>query len=121
MIGHGSCQTVGKLGVVWMEGQIRHHRTKEVLDVFGLDLFTSLSSRLFPFGELFCGSLGFEFTPNSINGGSRCPHSFGKGFAALLFLHDPMIASSLHTTSESGVSGREQNPTLRSRQNFAVG
>ena len=104
-----------------MEGQKSDHCPQEVLDVFGLDLFTSLSRRLFPFGELFCGSLGFKFNPNSINGGSRCPHSLGKGFAAPLFLHDPMIASSLHTTSECGVSGREQNPILRCRQNFAIG
>ncbi len=104
-----------------MEGKISHHRTKEVFDVFGLDLFTSLSRRLFPFGELLSGSLCVEFNTNSINGGSRCPHSFGKDFAALLFLHDPMITSSLHTTSEGCISGREQNPTLRCRQNFAVG
>ena len=55
VIGHGSCQTVGKLGVVWMEGQKSDHCPQEVLDVFGLDLFTSLSSRLFSFSELFCG------------------------------------------------------------------
>ena len=121
VIGHRSCQTVGKLGVVWMEGQKSDHCPQEVLDVFGLDLFTSLSSRLFPFGKLFCRSLCVEFSPNSINGDSRCPHSFGKGFAALLFLHDPMIASSFHTTSECGVSGWEQNPTLRCRQNFSIG
>ena len=71
VIGHRTSEPLGKLGVVWMEGQKLHHGTKEVFDVFGLDFFTTLSSRLFPFGKLFCGSLGFEFNPNTINGGCR--------------------------------------------------
>ncbi len=121
MIRHGSCQTVGKIRVDGMEGQKTHDRTIEILDILGLDLVTSLSSRLFPFCVLFRGSLGIEFRPNAINVGRRCPHTFGKDFASLLFLYNPMIARSLHTTSERGVSWREQNPILRRRQNFAVG
>lgn len=121
MTGHSTSQAIAKFRVSWMEGKKFHHRTKEVLDVFGLDFFTSLSSRLFPFGELFRGSLCFEISPNSINGCSKRPHPFGKDFASLLFLHDPMIASGLHTTSECCISGWKQNPPLRCRQDFAIG
>ena len=75
MIGHSVSESVSKLGVVRMEGQEFQDRSREVLDILGLDRFTSFCISHFSFGETLGGSLSFEFSPDSLNGRRGCPNA----------------------------------------------
>ena len=68
MIGDGPGHPLGEIGVVRMEGQERHDRPEEVLDVLGLGFFTAAGVGLFLLGEALGGSLGFEFGTNAVDG-----------------------------------------------------
>src|SRR5207249_3581626 len=58
MVGHGPCQAVGKIGVLRMEPQERHHRSEEVLDVLDLGLVTAAGIGLLALGVTLRGALG---------------------------------------------------------------
>ena len=73
VIRDGSCQPSGEVGVVGVESQKRHDRTKEVLDVLGLRLFTPASVGLLPLGVALCGPLRYRFGSNPFDGGRQCP------------------------------------------------
>ena len=75
MIGDGTGQPVGEVGVSGMEGQERHDRPVEVLDVLGLGLLTASGVGLLLLGEALGGSLGFEFGTNPVDGRRRCPNA----------------------------------------------
>ena len=75
MVGDGTCQAVGKIGVVRMKGQERHHRPEEVLDVLGLGFVTASGVGFLLLGETLGGPLGFEFGTNAFDGRRRCPHA----------------------------------------------
>ena len=73
MVGHGSCQAVGKLIVVRVKGQERHDRPEEVFDVLGLSLLTTASVGFPLLGVALRGTLGFEFGTDAVEGRRRCP------------------------------------------------
>jgi hypothetical protein len=50
MIGHRLCNPAGEIGVVWMKGQERFDRAKEILNVLGLGLFTAAGIGFLPLG-----------------------------------------------------------------------
>ena len=58
-----------------MERQECHHRSVEVLDVFGLGFVPASGIGIFAFGVALGGPLGFEFGTNLVDGGCRCPHA----------------------------------------------
>src|SRR5438094_415031 len=96
-----------------MESQERDHRPEEVLDVFRLGLFTAASVSRFPFGVPIGGSFYFEFSTNAIDGRRRCPNAPGEDLPASLLGDAPMIAHSLHSAGEGGITGRKQHPAFR--------
>ena len=75
MIGHSLGQPVSEISVCGMEGQERHDRPVEVLDVHGLGLLSTAGVGFLLLNESFGGSLGFEVGTNSFNGRSRSPDS----------------------------------------------
>ena len=75
MIGNRTSQPTGEISVDRMEGQERHHRSVEVLDVLGLGFIPASSIGIFPLGIAFGGPLDFEFGTNLIDGGCRCPNA----------------------------------------------
>jgi len=49
MIGHGTGESVGKVGVLWVESQERNHGSKKVFNVFGLSFVPASGVSLFAF------------------------------------------------------------------------
>jgi hypothetical protein len=67
MIGNFSCDSGGEIGVFFMEAQEQDHGPQKVLDVLGLGFVTATSIGFLPFGETFCGTLGFDFSTDAFN------------------------------------------------------
>ena len=97
MVGDGFGEAIGKSGIVRMKCEEGEHRSKEVFDVFLLGFAPTLGVRFLLLGKAFRGSLGFEFSPYPLDGRYWCPYASGKDLPSLLFCHDPMIASGLHS------------------------
>ncbi len=70
MIGDGSCDSVAKIGIIFMKRQEAGHGPKEIFDVLGLGLHTSASIGFLTFGETISGSLDFKFNTDAVDG--RC-------------------------------------------------
>ena len=104
-----------------MEVEECHDRAEEIFDEFGLGFLSSPSVSFFAFAVGFCGPLGIQFFTNPVNRGGGCPNAFGEGSSPFLLLHNPMIASSLRSASQSGITGRKQSPVFGSIQDFAIG
>ncbi len=66
---------MGEVSVCRMEGQEFQHRSVEIFDVFGLGFVPASCVGISAFGVFLGGSLGFEFGPNLVDGGCRCPHT----------------------------------------------
>jgi hypothetical protein len=67
MIGHGTGQPVGEIGVVWVEAEARPHRTQEIFDVFRLHLVAAAGVGLPALCIPLRGSLRFELATNPVN------------------------------------------------------
>ncbi len=75
VIGHDLREPVGKIGVIRMKVQERHHCPYEILDVHSLDLLSSSGIDFLLLGKALRRSLGFEFGTNMLNGRRRGPYS----------------------------------------------
>jgi hypothetical protein len=73
MIGNGSCQSGGEIGVFGRESQERHDCPTEILNVLGLGLRTAPSIRRCPARVAFSGSLSIEGGTNPLDGCGRRP------------------------------------------------
>lgn len=68
VIRHGLGEPVGKISVIRMKGQERHHCPVEVPNISSLDLSTASGIGFLLLGITFGGSLRFEFGTNSFDG-----------------------------------------------------
>ncbi len=68
MLSDGLCHLFSKSNVMGMKCQETQHRREEILDVFGLILFTSANGCCLPLSKPFCGPFAFELKSNPING-----------------------------------------------------
>jgi hypothetical protein len=75
VIGDGTGQSLGNICVVGMKAQELDHCPQEILDVFGLRLFTAAGVGFFAVGMTFCGSLNFQFSTNPLDSRCRCPNA----------------------------------------------
>jgi WD40 repeat protein len=75
VVGNGTGQPVGDVGVRRVEAEERDHRPVEVVDVLGLGLLPASGIGFLLLGEAHRGPLGFEFDPNAVNGRRRRPHA----------------------------------------------
>lgn len=121
MIGDGTGEPLAKISMVGMEVEERDDCTEEILDVLRLGVLTAAGIRFPPFGVALGGPLGIEFGTNAVDGRCRCPHSSGEDLAPLLLLNDPVIASSLHSSGQGGVTGWKKNPAIGHGQDLAIG
>ncbi len=121
MLGDGTGQPIGEVGMGGVECEERHHRPVEVLDVLLLDLLTSPGSSLLLPGIPVRGSFGFQFGPNPLDGLCRCPDAPGEQLPAHLLLYDPVLPGGLDPAGQPGVPRRQKNPAVRDGQHCAVG
>lgn len=98
VIGDGTGQFIGHVGMVGVEGQECQDRPVEILDVFGLLFVPASGIGLLAFCVPFGGPLGIEFGTDFVDGSCRCPNASGEDLPAFLLLHDPMIPDSFHSS-----------------------
>ncbi len=73
MIGDGTGQPLGQLGVSGMEGEKRQHRPAEIVNVLRLGLVAAASGRLPSLCEALPGPLDLKFGTKALDGRGRCP------------------------------------------------
>jgi hypothetical protein len=70
VIGNGTGQLVGEIGMVCMKGQEGDDGSKEIFNLLSLSLLSAADIGFLLLCETLGGSFGLQFRPNSLNG--RC-------------------------------------------------
>jgi len=120
MIGNGLGQTLSDRAVDRRKSQECDHRFPKIFNVTGLDFLAAASVGLLFLREGWCGALDLELLSKLFDGLRRGPDSSRKYLSALLLGNNPMLAGRLHSSCQSGITRRQQNPARRDRQNLAI-
>jgi hypothetical protein len=107
--------------IVGVEIQKSDNGPSKILDVLGLHFFpTTCTSRLtLRIGS--SGAFGLKVGPNLFDRGGKRPHTFRKSSPTFLFLHNPVLTSRFHTSSQRSVTWFQQLPTRRNIQHCTIG
>jgi hypothetical protein len=120
MIGDNFCELTSDIGVAGVKCKERLDRCGEVFDVFRLNFLAAFGIRLFSFGETRCGSFGVKFRAYPLNGRRRRPNTARENLAPPLLSNDPVISSRLDSSSQRGIAGWKQNPSVGGGQCLAI-